>query len=87
MVSRTPTMLRGDEVEYYGWNVYQVQVSKDDVVTLPEFKSSVTLSKAVLISEVNGAEITCTAALNVITVTGTATNVDCILFAFGVLSG
>jgi hypothetical protein len=84
LVDRTESLKKLGDVKYYGWGIYEVQVSLNDTVTLGDFSSSTALKKAVLMKESDGSEITCTISNNVITVTGTATNADCILFGFGV---
>jgi hypothetical protein len=84
MVDRTESMKKILDVKYYAYAVYEVQVSLNDTITLTDFDSSVALKKAVLMKMSDGTELTQSVALNVVTVTGTATNVDCILFAFGV---
>jgi hypothetical protein len=83
MVSRTPTLIKRDKVVTYIRNMYKVEVTQNDTITLGEFDSSKNLKQAWLVKDSDGSEITCTFALNIVTVTGTATNETCTLFAFG----
>jgi hypothetical protein len=84
MVSLTPTLRTQKEVKFYTWAVYEnVVVDQNDTITCPEFTDDVNLSKATLINNSSGAEITTTILLNVITVTGAATDADCTLFVYG----
>ncbi len=84
MVARTVSLQKISDVKYYGWAVYTVQVSQNDTVPLSDFDSSLELSKAVLMKESDGSEVSCTKSLNVVTVTSSVTNMNCILFVYGV---
>jgi hypothetical protein len=84
MVDRTESLKKIGDVKYYGYGLYEVEVSLSDTVTLADFASTVNLGKAVLMKESDGLEVTCTVANNVVTVTGSGTNMKCILFAYGV---
>lgn len=84
MVDRTKTMVKIGYVKQYGWAVYETQVSKNDILTLDEFSNAENITHALLINNATHAEVTCTKALNVITVTGEGTNLDCVLFVYGV---
>jgi len=87
MVDRSEELKKLKKGLYYAWAVYHVEVSLNDTITLSEFDSSKNINEAWLVRFDTGAEVTCThAALNVITVTGAATNLDCVLFVFGVKS-
>ena len=84
MVDRTETLKKIVDVKYYAGAMYEVEVSNADTITLDDFTTAENLKKAVLMKKSDGSEVTCThAALNVITVTGSGTNMECILFAFG----
>ncbi len=84
MVARTASLQKISDVKYYGWAVYTVQVSQNDIIPLSDFDSSLELSKAVLMKESDGTEVTCTKSLNVVTVTSSGTNMNCVLFVYGV---
>jgi len=84
MVDRTETLKKLKDVKYYAWAVYTVQVSLNDTVTLSDFADDSALKKAVLMKESDGSEVTCSVANNVVTVTGSGTNMNCVLFAFGI---
>ncbi len=84
MVDRAESAVSKHDVKYYYWKVYEVEVSQNDTVTLDDFTTAENLKKAVIMQKSNGSEVTCThAALNVVTVTGSGTNMACILYAFG----
>jgi hypothetical protein len=61
----------------------EVEVSQNDTITIDSLHASKTMLQAYLIKKTDGTELTTTDALNVITVTGAATNVDCLLLAYG----
>ncbi len=84
MVDRTEYELKGDTIEVGIWKVYEVQVSLNDTITLSEFSATQDLDQRLLFKKSDRSAITTTVANNVITVTGAATNVDCILVAAGV---
>jgi len=84
MVDRAEAGLKGKDVEYYHWHVYEVEVSQNDTVTLPEFSTTENLKVAVINKKSDGSAVTCTyAANNVVTVTGAGTDMACVLYAFG----
>jgi len=84
MVDRAESGLKGKDVKYYYWKVYEVEVSQNDTVTLDEFSTTENLKVAVINQNGTGAVVTCTyAANNVVTVTGAGTNMACTLYAFG----
>ena len=60
--------------------IFEATVSKDDTITLADLS---TINSAHLAKKSDGSEISCTVATNVITVTGTATNILVIGFAIG----
>lgn len=84
MVARTPTGLKNDEITYRMWGVYSAEVSQSDTIELTDFDSSKDLDNIFIVKQTDGTELTGTIALNVITITGSATNVDVIIFAVGV---
>ena len=85
MVSLTPTLKTQKEVKFYTWAVYEnLVVDKNDTIPCAEFTDDVNLSQAILVNNSSGAKIaTDTILLNVITVTGDATDADCTLFVYG----
>jgi hypothetical protein len=84
MVARTASLQKISDVKYYGWAVYTVQVSQNDTVPLSDFDDSLELSKVVLMKESDGSEVTCAKSLNDVTVAGSGTNMNCVLFVYGV---
>lgn len=87
MVDRPASLKKINKGLYYAYAMYEVEVTLNDTITLPEFDSSKNLNEAWLVRFDTGAEVTCThVALNVITVTGASTDTDCVLFVFGVKS-
>jgi hypothetical protein len=84
LVDRSETLKKIGDVKYYGWAVYEVQVSLNDTVTLDDFSSALNLAKGVLMKQSDGSEVTCSIANNVVTVTGAGTNIECVLFVYGV---
>ena len=83
MVDRSASLKKIADVKYYASALFEVTVSIGDTITLGEFDTSVNLNKAVIMKNSDGSEITCTVLLNVITVTGAATDEECTLFVFG----
>ena len=61
----------------------EVQISQNDTVTFDSFKSSVALLKALFFKKTDGAEMTNTIALNVCTITGAGSSIDCIYVIYG----
>jgi hypothetical protein len=61
----------------------EVEVSQNDTVTIDSLHASKALLTGVLYKKSDGTEMTVTKALNVLTVTGAGTNVDCICLAYG----
>jgi len=82
----TPSLKKKADVEYLAWAVYEVTVSQNDTITLPEFVNNVTLAQALLIQESDGATVTTTKSNNIVTVTQAVSNLPCILFAAGIKS-
>ena len=85
MVAHTPSASKVQDVKVYGWAVYEnlYPVDLNDTIVCSEFVDTVALSQAFLVNSATGAEIVCTVALNVVTVTGAAVDVECTLFVFG----
>jgi hypothetical protein len=85
MVSFNPSATKIVDVKVYGWAVYEnlYPVDQNDTITCSDFVTTVALDQAFLVNSATGVEITCTAALNVVTVTGAAVDVECTLFVFG----
>jgi hypothetical protein len=86
LVDRAESGLKGKDVKYYYWHVYEVEIDNGDTITLSEFNSTDNLKTAQLNRKDNGDEVTCThAAGNVVTVAdaGITSTTPCILYAFG----
>lgn len=84
MAARNPTLKYLKKGLFYAVAVYTVQVSQNDTVTVPHFSSQENLKFAAAIDLSDGTEYACTfAALNVVTVTGAASNDDCVLYIYG----
>lgn len=83
MVDRSASLKKIADVKYYASALFEVIVSIGDTITLAEFDTTVNLSNATLMNNSDGSEITCTVLLNVVTVTGAATDEECTLFVFG----
>ena len=86
VVDRPETRLKGKDVEYYGWAVYDVTVSPaaGDTVTLGDFSATTDLKLAKIVQKSDGSEVTTAIANNVVTTSGLGTDLLCVLFAFGV---
>ena len=87
MVSYTPSASKLEDIKYFGYAVYRYPeldlLDQNDTVTCSEFTDDVDLSQSLLVNNASGAEVTTTIALNVVTVTGAATDLNCTLFVFG----
>lgn len=87
MVDIAESGIKGKDVEYYYWKVYDVEIQANgDTITLNDFSTAENLKTAQLNRKSDGSEVTCThAALNVITVAdATVTSATtCVLYAFG----
>lgn len=85
MVDRTEEQLKGDTIEVGRWDVYEVEVSTSDTITLGEYSTSQNLDAVKLIKKSDRSDVTTTISNNEITVTGAGlTNIKCILFAAGI---
>lgn len=85
MVDRAETVLKGKNGIWDRWEIGEAEVTSppNDTITLDNFDSSQNLLTAYVFRKVTGAEITCTKASNVITITGACTNADCFYVAYG----
>ena len=85
MVSYTPSASKINDVTHYGWAIYEnlYPTDQNDTFTCPEFIDDVNLDQSLLINNASGAEVTTTIALNVVTVSGVASDLNCTLFVFG----
>lgn len=84
MVDRSESAVKFGDVKYGYHKTYEVEVSQNDTVTLDDFDSSAALNHALLWKKSDRTEVTTSTALNVVTVTGAGTNMDCILYVVGV---
>lgn len=83
MVDRSETVWKYKKGILHRAEFGEVQVSLNDTVTLDGFSSASALMAAKLFKKTDGTEMTSTVALNVITVTGAGTNIECIYMAYG----
>jgi len=84
MVSVSASATKQKNIKYYIWAVYEnVVVDMNDTITCNEFTDDVALSESLLVNNSTGAVIATTEALNVVTVSGAATDADCTLFVYG----
>lgn len=84
MVARTPTIYQTKDSFYTRLQYGEVQVTTNDTVTLPEFDDASTIWTFALFKMENGAEVTCTTALNVATVTSLGIlDAPCFYVAYG----
>lgn len=83
MTSRSPLSFNSKNGILHRREWGEVQVSTSDTITLAGFVNNQAILHATVIKKTDGSELTNTIANNVITVTGTATNIDCLYFAYG----
>ena len=86
MVSFSPSASKLKDIKYFGWAIYDdlYPLSTNDTVVCPEFIDDIALKQALLINDADGALITSSITLNVVTVTQAAvSNVHCTLFVYG----
>lgn len=89
-VDRPESLVKGKPIKYRYAAMYEVEVSPSvsDTVTLEDYDSTVALDQAWMVQKSNGSEVTCTKAVgspyNKVTVSGSGTNLDCVLFVMGV---
>jgi len=84
MVARTPTTIKSSEGFVHRWEVFEAEVSLNDTITFPDFLDSTVLLQGMIHRKDTGATITSTLALNVLTVTGAATNAKVFGYLYGV---
>jgi len=85
MVDRPESLLKGKDIKYYKWGVYEVEVSTDHTIPLEDYDSTVVLKQAWMAKKSDGDTVTCTKALNVVTVTEAGLSDEkCLLFVVGV---
>jgi hypothetical protein len=60
-----------------------VELTQNDTVTFKNFHALKDLLNVVFWKKTDGAEVTATKALNVATITGAGTNMDCLYMAYG----
>jgi len=83
MTARNPAAYNSKNGILHRREYGEVQVSTSDTITLAGFVNNQDLLHATVIKKTDGSTLTNTKANNVITVTGSATNADCIYFAYG----
>jgi hypothetical protein len=83
LVDRTESELKSDEGFVWRWEVGEVEVSNGDTITFGDFDSAQALTDCYLTKKNGGSEMTGTIALNVYTVTGAGTNIDCFYWVYG----
>lgn len=85
MADRNETVKRAIGNVYYRIEFGEVTVSNADTFTLDNFSSTDNLTDVYLTKKNAGGEMTCThAALNVVTISGAGTNIQCYYIAYGV---
>jgi len=86
MVDRPESLLKGKDIKYGAWKVYELEVSNTDDVTLDDFDSTKTLDIAVMVRKSVRTQITVNILLNKVTVNDATVvaNTPVILFAVGV---
>lgn len=84
MTQRYPTQWKLKRGIEKALEVGEVEVSQNDTITFSNFDSAVNLLNAYFMKKSDGSEITNThTALNVVTITGAGTNVDCVYMVWG----
>ena len=83
MVARNPHPFKHKSDIEKRYEFGEVEVSLNDTVTFGSFDNSVALLTGKLYKKSDGTEMTTTNALNVLTVTGAGTNIDCLYIAWG----
>jgi hypothetical protein len=73
-----------EDVHHFGKKWYTVIFTTNDTFTASDFVTTENLKFAAIISDVDGAELTNTVLNNVVTCTGTATDIQCTVFIYGV---
>jgi hypothetical protein len=83
MVNRAETLWKAKNGILHRVEFGEVEVSQSDTVTFENFDSSKALMNVVFWKKTDGTAMTSTIALNVATVTGSGTNIDCVYMAYG----
>ena len=83
MVDRSETVWKAKNGLLFRVEFGEVEVSQDDTITFDNFDTSKALLGAVFLKKTDGTEMTCTKALNVATITGSGTNIDCVYMIYG----
>jgi len=83
-VDRSESAVKFGDVKYGYHKAYEVEVSQNDTIILGDFDTTVALDHALLWKKSDRTEVTASITLNVVTVTGAGSNMDCILYAVGV---
>jgi len=89
MVDRTETKLKGKDIKYYKWGVYEVEVDTNDTIPLDDFTTADPLKQAWMAKQSDGSTVACTKAVgspyNIVTVTTAGLDDEkCLLFVIGV---
>lgn len=84
MVTRIRRIFKGKSELYNRHEFGEVTVSQNDTITFDGFDSTSTIWTVALYQKSNGAEVTCTTALNVATITGAVLNAPCLYLAYGI---
>jgi hypothetical protein len=84
LVARDAELQKIGDIKVYAYGVYNVQVSLNDTVPLSDFSDSENLTRAVLNKKTDGSAVACDISNNIVEVTDSVTNVDCVLYVFGV---
>jgi len=89
LIDRPESLLKGKDIKYLAWKVYEVEVDTNDHTTLPDFDTTVALKQAWMAKQSDGATVTCSKAVgspyNVVTVTEAGLDDEkCLLFIVGV---
>lgn len=83
MVDRIETIWKGKNGIYHRAEFGEVEISLNDTVTFENFDSSKGLLNVSLWKKSDGTAMTATIALNVATITGSGTNIDCVYMVYG----
>ena len=85
MVARTPTSLKGADIQVGYWDVNEVQMSTNDTVTLPDYSASAGLVSVMVVKKSDMTTVTASYLNNVVTLTQAGlTNINLIIFVAGV---
>ena len=87
MANRSATILKAKNgLNYLRVEFGEVTVSNADTITLDAFDNTLDLLGFYLMKKADGSEMTTTVSNNVVTVTGSGTDVDCWYLAYGYLA-